>query len=120
MFRSGGRECPPDLKQAVASLIYAAPRCADKEQLLQARKLLAKKYHAVAAAADSLAPNCEVHPTVSFLTASGDPSTVPKVKFKVKVVAAFLPPYIASSIRPFATLIVHFSCTTGTQQPVRI
>ena len=107
MFRSGGRECPPDLKQAVASLIYAAPRCADKEQLLQARKLLAKKYHAVAAAADILAPNCEVHPTVSFLTASGNPSTVPKVE--VKVVAAFLPPSIASS-RPFASTSTLHTC----------
>lgn len=87
------RECPSDLKPAVASLIYAAPRCADKEQLMQAQKALAKKFHTVATAADSLAPNCGVHPTVSFLTASGDPSGVPKVD----IVAPFLPLYIASS-----------------------
>lgn len=93
LFRSGDRECPPDLKEAVASLIYAAPRCADKEQLLQARKLLAKKFYAVAAAADSLAPNCEVHPTVSFLTASGDPSTFPKVE----IVAPFLPLFVCTT-----------------------
>ncbi|OVA11529.1 protein of unknown function DUF292 [Macleaya cordata] len=38
------RECPPELKEAIASIIFAAPRCSDLPELLQIQSLFAAKY----------------------------------------------------------------------------
>ncbi|KAL8167115.1 hypothetical protein V2J09_008614 [Rumex salicifolius] len=38
------RECPPELREAIASIIFAAPRCSDLPDLLQIRNLFATKY----------------------------------------------------------------------------
>lgn len=62
-------ECPLDLREAISSLIYAAPRCADVEELSQVRAILAAKYgkEFVAAAAE-LRPDCGVSRNVSTFT----------------------------------------------------
>ncbi|XP_052190198.1 uncharacterized protein LOC127799937 [Diospyros lotus] len=38
------RECPADLKEGIASLIFAAPRCSDIPELLAIRDIFEKKY----------------------------------------------------------------------------
>lgn len=38
------RECPPDLKEGIASLIFAAPRSSDIPELLAIRDIFQKKY----------------------------------------------------------------------------
>lgn len=38
------KECPYDLKEAIASLVFAAPRCADLPELQEIRSLFASKY----------------------------------------------------------------------------
>lgn len=56
------RECPLDLKEAISSICFAAPRCADLPELLQVQMLFAHKYgkEFVAAAAE-LMPDCGVN-----------------------------------------------------------
>lgn len=56
------RECPLDLREAIATLIYAAPRCSDLPELLRIRNLFVAKYgkEFVAAAAE-LRPDCGVN-----------------------------------------------------------
>jgi len=56
------RECPLDLREAIASLIFAAPRCSDLPELLHIRNLFVAKYgkEFVAAAAE-LRPDCGVN-----------------------------------------------------------
>jgi hypothetical protein len=59
-------ECPLDLREAIASLIYAAPRCADVEELAQVRSILGSKYgKEFVAAASELRPDCGVSRNVS-------------------------------------------------------
>eukprot|EP00250_Pteridium_aquilinum_P011779 c20299_g2_i2 orf=923-1669(+) len=56
------RECPSDLKEAVASLIFAAPRCGDLEELQKVSKLLTSKYGTeFSVAAKELRPDCGVN-----------------------------------------------------------
>ncbi|MBA0828779.1 hypothetical protein Goarm_013417 [Gossypium armourianum] len=38
------KDCPPELREAVASIIFAAPRCSDVPDLLQIKNLFATKY----------------------------------------------------------------------------
>eukprot|EP01018_Ginkgo_biloba_P019698 Gb_14681 [translate_table: standard] len=58
------RQCPIDLREAISSLIFAAPRCADIPELLDIRSLFGAKYgkEFVAAAAE-LRPDCGVNRT---------------------------------------------------------
>ena len=67
LFCCLSRQCPIDLKEAVASIIFAAPRCSDLAELLQVRNLFGAKYgkEFVAAAAE-LRPDCGVNRLVSF------------------------------------------------------
>jgi vacuolar protein sorting-associated protein IST1 len=51
-----------DLKEAISSLIFASPRCADLPELLQIRTVFAAKYgKEFAAAACELRPDCAVN-----------------------------------------------------------
>lgn len=38
------RDCPADLKEAISSVIYAAPRCSDLPELSRIRDIFEKKY----------------------------------------------------------------------------
>lgn len=76
------KECPLELKEAVASIIFAAPRCSDLPDLLSVRNLLATKYgKEFISAASELRPDTSVNRTIieklSVYTPSGD------VKLKV-------------------------------------
>ncbi|KAG9140221.1 hypothetical protein Leryth_014674, partial [Lithospermum erythrorhizon] len=56
------RECPLDLKEAISSICFAAPRCADLTELLQVQMLFAGKYgKEFVAAATELRPECGVN-----------------------------------------------------------
>ncbi|XP_042014350.1 IST1-like protein isoform X1 [Salvia splendens] len=56
------RECPLDLKEAISSVCFAAPRCADLPELLQAQLLFAGKYgKEFVIAATELMPECGVN-----------------------------------------------------------
>lgn len=61
------RECPSELKEAVASIIYAAPRCSDLPDLLQIKNLFAAKYgKEFIMAASELRPDTSVNRSVSL------------------------------------------------------
>lgn len=71
IFKSSfaNRECPSELREAVASIIFAAPRCADIPDLLQVRNLFTAKYGKdFIAAASELRPDTSVNRTVNFLS----------------------------------------------------
>ncbi|EEF40664.1 protein with unknown function [Ricinus communis] len=56
------RECPADLKEGIASLIFAAPRCAEIPELGAIVKIFEKKYGKdFVSAATDLRPNCGVN-----------------------------------------------------------
>ncbi|GLT39319.1 hypothetical protein SLA2020_135170 [Shorea laevis] len=76
------RECPADLEEGIASLIFAAPRCAEIPELLAIRNMFEKKYGKdFVSAATDLRPNCGVNrlliDKLSVKTPSGE------VKLKV-------------------------------------
>ncbi|XP_068345131.1 uncharacterized protein [Pyrus communis] len=56
------RECPPDLKEGIASLIFASPRCSEIPELISLRNIFEKKYGTdfVSAAVD-VRPSCGVN-----------------------------------------------------------
>ncbi|KAK7376174.1 hypothetical protein VNO78_35028 [Psophocarpus tetragonolobus] len=56
------RECPADLKEGIASLIFAAPRCSEIPELVSLKNIFEKKYGKdfVSAAVD-LRPSCGVN-----------------------------------------------------------
>lgn len=59
------RECPSELREAVASIIFAAPRCSDLPDLLHVRNLFAAKYgKEFIAAASELRPDTSVNRTI--------------------------------------------------------
>ncbi|KAK4261684.1 hypothetical protein QN277_004647 [Acacia crassicarpa] len=56
------RECPADLKEGIASLIFAAPRCSEIPELLALKDSFEKKYgREFVSAATDLRPNCGVN-----------------------------------------------------------
>lgn len=79
------KNCPIDLKEAITSIIFASPRCADIPELLDARKHFTAKYgKEFAAAAIELRPDCGVNRNlVEKLSAKA-----PDVNTKVKVLTA--------------------------------
>ncbi|KAL3514027.1 hypothetical protein ACH5RR_026744 [Cinchona calisaya] len=76
------RECPIDLKEAISSLCFAAPRCADLQELLQVQMLFAGKYgKEFVAAATELMPECGVNRQLIELLSIRAPA--PDVKLKL-------------------------------------
>ena len=62
------RECPSELREAVASIIFAAPRCSDVPKMLHVRNLFAANYgKEFIAAASELRPDTSVNRTVNWL-----------------------------------------------------
>lgn len=60
------RNCPIDLKEAVSSVVFASPRCADIPELVDIRKHFTAKYGKdFISAAVELRPDCGVNRTVS-------------------------------------------------------
>ncbi|KAG8377361.1 hypothetical protein BUALT_Bualt08G0025100 [Buddleja alternifolia] len=76
------RECPLDLKEAISSVCFAAPRCADLPELLQVQMLFAGKYgKEFVAAASELMPECGVNRQLVELLSIRAPA--PDVKLKL-------------------------------------
>ncbi|XP_068643411.1 uncharacterized protein [Aristolochia californica] len=76
------RECPLDLKEAIASVCFAAPRCPDLVELPQIQMQFAMKYgKEFVAAATELMPDCGVNRQVIELLSVRAPS--PEIKLKL-------------------------------------
>nr|XP_029122334.1 IST1 homolog isoform X1 [Elaeis guineensis] len=59
------RNCPSELQEAVASIIFASPRCSDLPELMQVRNLFAAKYgKEFVSAASELRPDSSVNRTI--------------------------------------------------------
>ncbi|KAF3794232.1 IST1-like protein [Nymphaea thermarum] len=79
------RECPLDLKEAISSLCFAAPRCSDLPELLQAQMLFAAKYgREFVIAATELMPDCGVNRQIIELLSV----RAPPVEEKLRVLKA--------------------------------
>ncbi|KAK9270445.1 hypothetical protein L1049_026024 [Liquidambar formosana] len=75
------RECPLDLKEAISSVCFAAPRCADLPELLQVHLLFASKYgKEFVAAATELMPDCGVSRQLIELLSVRAPTPEAKLK----------------------------------------
>lgn len=75
------RECPLDLKEAISSICFAAPRCADLPELQQVQMLFAAKYgKEFVAAATELMPDCGVNRQIIELLSIRAPSVETKLK----------------------------------------
>lgn len=75
------RECPSELREAVASIIFAAPRCSDVPDLLHVRNLFAAKYgKEFIAAATELRPDTSVNRTIIEKLSVSTPSAGVKLK----------------------------------------
>ncbi|CAL9178866.1 uncharacterized protein LOC135638664 isoform X1 [Musa acuminata AAA Group] len=75
------RECPLDLKEAISTICFAAPRCADLPELQQVQMLFAAKYgKEFATAATYLLPDCGVNRQVIELLSIRVPSVETKMK----------------------------------------
>ncbi|PRQ24484.1 putative vacuolar protein sorting-associated protein Ist1 [Rosa chinensis] len=75
------RECPLDLKEAISSLCFAAPRCADLPELLQVQMLFVSKYgKEFVSAATELMPDCGVSRQLIELLSVRAPSAEKKLK----------------------------------------
>lgn len=75
------KECPPELKEAIASLIYAAPRCADLQELQKIRDLFTWKYGKdFAATVLDLGYGCSVNTQIIEKLSSRAPSSQTTLK----------------------------------------
>ncbi|XWS15344.1 hypothetical protein CRYUN_Cryun35bG0088600 [Craigia yunnanensis] len=75
------RECPLDLTEAISSVCFAAPRCADLPELLQVQILFISKYgKEFVSAATELRPDCGVNRQLIELLSVRAPSPETKLK----------------------------------------
>ncbi|KAM7484573.1 hypothetical protein LguiA_000582 [Lonicera macranthoides] len=75
------RECPSELREAVASVIFAAPRCSDLPDLMHIRNLFAAKYgKEFIAAATELRPDTSVNRTIIEKLSISAPSAEIRLK----------------------------------------
>ncbi|PIA55069.1 hypothetical protein AQUCO_00800069v1 [Aquilegia coerulea] len=75
------RECPLDLKEAISSVCFAAPRCADLPELQQVQMLFASKYgKEFISAASELMPDCGVNRQIIELLSVRAPQAEVKLK----------------------------------------
>ncbi|KAE8100724.1 hypothetical protein FH972_018589 [Carpinus fangiana] len=76
------RECPSELREAIASIIFAAPRCSDVPDLLQIKNLFTTKYgKEFVLAVSELRPDSGVNRTIIEKLSVSAPA--PEVKLKV-------------------------------------
>ncbi|XP_057795905.1 uncharacterized protein LOC131012014 [Salvia miltiorrhiza] len=75
------KECPLDLKEAISSVCFAAPRCADLPELQQVQMLFAGKYSKeFVSSATELMPECGVNRQLVDLLSVRAPSSDVKLK----------------------------------------
>lgn len=77
----GQKECPPELREAVASIIFAAPRCSDLPDLLQIKNLFSAKYgKEFVLAATELRPDTSVNRALIEKLSVSAPSAETRLK----------------------------------------
>ncbi|KAK8953140.1 hypothetical protein KSP40_PGU005752 [Platanthera guangdongensis] len=75
------RECPLDLKEAISTICFAAPRCSDLPELQQVQMSFAAKYgKEFITAATELMPDCGVNRQIIELLSVRTPSVDTKLK----------------------------------------
>lgn len=75
------KNCPIDLKEAISSVIFASPRCADVPELMDIRKHLTAKYgKEFVSAAVELRPDCGVSRLLVEKLSSKSPDGPTKIK----------------------------------------
>ncbi|GMH01901.1 hypothetical protein Nepgr_003740 [Nepenthes gracilis] len=75
------RECPSELQEAIASIIFSAPRCSDLPDLLQIRNLFTAKYgKEFVSAVSELRPDASVNRTIIEKLSVSTPSTEVRLK----------------------------------------
>ncbi|XP_020688290.2 uncharacterized protein LOC110103789 isoform X1 [Dendrobium catenatum] len=75
------KSCPIDLKEAISSVIFASPRCADIPELMDARKQFVAKYgKEFATSALELRPDCGVNRMIVEKLSAKTPDTETKTK----------------------------------------
>ncbi|KAK9276902.1 hypothetical protein L1049_006439 [Liquidambar formosana] len=75
------KECPPELQEAIASIIFAAPRCSDLPDLLQIKNMFAAKYgKEFVLAASELRPDTSVNRAIIEKLSVSAPSAKAKLK----------------------------------------
>ncbi|GMH03374.1 hypothetical protein Nepgr_005213 [Nepenthes gracilis] len=80
------KNCPIDLKEAITSIIFASPRCADIPELLDVRKHFVAKYgKEFVTAALELRPECGVNRTLVEKLSAISPDGPTKVKFLTSI-----------------------------------
>ncbi|KAL6220774.1 hypothetical protein ACLB2K_008529 [Fragaria x ananassa] len=80
------RECPADLKEGIASLILATPRCSEIPELVALRNIFEKKYgRDFVAAATDLRPDCGVNRILIDKLSVRTPTGVVKLKIMKEI-----------------------------------
>ncbi|CAM9001476.1 unnamed protein product [Rhodiola kirilowii] len=80
------RECPLDLKEAISSVCFAAPRCADLPELMPVQMLFVSKYgKEFVAAATELRPDCGVNRQLIELLSVRAPAPEKKLKLLTEI-----------------------------------
>lgn len=75
------RECPPELREAIASIIFAAPRCSDLPDLLTIKNLFTAKYGKdFVLAASELRPDTSVNRAIIEHLSASAPSVEARLK----------------------------------------
>ncbi|KAJ6801410.1 IST1-like protein [Iris pallida] len=75
------RDCPVELQEAIASIIFSSPRCSDLPELMQIRNLFTAKYgKEFVSAASELRPDSSVNRTIIEKLSVRAPTAVTKLK----------------------------------------
>ncbi|XP_050120594.1 uncharacterized protein LOC126597801 isoform X2 [Malus sylvestris] len=78
---SNDRECPTELREAISSIIFAAPRCSDVPDLMQITNLFAAKYgKEFVSAVSELRPDSGVNRTIIEKLSVSAPSGEARLK----------------------------------------
>ncbi|KAL5726124.1 hypothetical protein ACHQM5_009194 [Ranunculus cassubicifolius] len=92
------RECPPEMKEAVASIIFAAPRCSDIPDLLHVRNLFMAKYgKEFASSASELRPDSGVNRDIIEKLSIKAPSAEVKLRILKEIAREYNLEWDASS-----------------------
>ncbi|KAK8916921.1 hypothetical protein KSP39_PZI023122 [Platanthera zijinensis] len=80
------RSCPIDLKEAISSVIFASPRCADLPELVDVRKHFTAKYEKdFITSTLELRPDCGVNLMIVEKLSAKAPNTETKIKILTEI-----------------------------------
>ncbi|ONK81528.1 uncharacterized protein A4U43_C01F30190 [Asparagus officinalis] len=117
------KECPIELQEAIASIIFASPRCSDLPELLQIRNLFTVKYgKEFVSAASELRPDSNVNRLIIEKLTARAPSAEVKLKTLKGVAQEFNLDWDSSSTEAEFTKkhedLLDGSLPTAPQEPV--